>query len=116
VTLAIAGNVAAAFPLLLALMLLHSATAFGDNGALASGVVGLAEPQRRGATLAAYALIGFTGGFLGPLAIGVVLDLAGGAGDPTAWRWAFVVVGLGSLTGSAAFGLSRRRAIAQPTV
>ena len=110
VALAIAANVAAWFPLLLLLALLHSATAFGDNGTLASGVVASAEPQRRGTALAAYSLFGFTGGFLGPLAVGLVIDLAGGTAEPRAWSAAFVVIALGSALGTAAFGLGRRPA------
>jgi hypothetical protein len=72
-----------------------------DSAALTTGTVLAAEPGRRGATLAMHSLCGFGAGFLGPLAIGVVLDLAGGTGSVFAWGLAFaslgVVVALGPL-------------------
>ena len=80
-----------------------------DSAALTTGTVLAAEPGRRGATLAMHSLCGFGAGFLGPLAVGVVLDLAGGAGSVLAWGLAFasmgVVVALGPL---ALFVLGRK--------
>jgi hypothetical protein len=43
-----------------------------------------------------HSILGFTGAFLGPLAVGVVLDLAGGAGSNLAWGLAFIAMGAGS--------------------
>ncbi|WP_068497449.1 MFS transporter [Magnetospirillum moscoviense] len=81
------------YPWLVAAMLLYSALVQVDSAALTTGAVLIAEPGRRGATIAVHSLIGFTGGFLGPLAFGLVLDAAGP--DRTlAWGLAFACVGL----------------------
>lgn len=56
-----------------------------DSAALTTGAVETAQAGRRGATLAVHSLIGFLAGFLGPLALGMVLDAAG-------WGWAFASV------------------------
>ena len=37
--------------------------------------------------------------FMGPLAVGVALDLAGGVRHPAAWIWAFAAMGAGSAVG-----------------
>ena len=52
------------------------------------GTAGTAEPSRRGATLAVHSMLGYIGGFVGPLAVGWVLDLQGGM-SATAWAAAF---------------------------
>ena len=55
-------------------------------------------------------MLGFGGGFLGPLAVGLVLDLAGGQASTLAWGLAFVTMGLGSAAGAIALlWVSRRR-------
>ncbi len=51
-----------------------------------------ADPDRKGATLALYSLIGFTGAALGPALFGVILDLAGGETQHAAWLAAFGVM------------------------
>src|SRR5216684_3216908 len=53
-------------------------------------------PRQRGATLAVHSILGFTGAFLGPLAVGAVLDLAGGETSRLAWGLAFLTMGAGS--------------------
>src|SRR5215470_11530062 len=62
-----------------------------DSSSLTAGTAGTAEPSRRGATLAVHSMLGYAGGFVGPLAIGWTLDLAGGM-SPTAWGLSFLVV------------------------
>ena len=74
----------------------------GDSAALTAGAVEVAEPGRRGATLAAHAFFGFAGGALGPPAVGLVLDLAGGYG------LGFAVMGAGSALTLAAVLLAVR--------
>jgi MFS family permease len=49
-----------------------------DSSSLTAGTAGTAEPSRRGATLAVHSMLGYAGGFVGPLLIGFVLDLSGG--------------------------------------
>ena len=91
------------------LAVVYGALMIADSAALTTGTVLAAEPGRRGATLALHSLCGFSAGFLGPLAVGVVLDLAGGTGSVLAWGLAFAsmgaVVALGPL---ALFVLGRR--------
>lgn len=85
-----------------ALLVLVQITSFADVGTLAGGAVAAADPARRGAALAVYALAGYSTGFLGPVAVGMALDLFGGAGSAAGWRAAFVTIGLGSAAAAAA--------------
>jgi MFS family permease len=81
----------------LALLLIHSVTSFGDVGAIAGGVVTASTGETRAAALALFGMVGFTFGFLGPLAVGLAVDLGGGREEPVAWIWAFAVIGFGSV-------------------
>ena len=85
--------------LLVALVFLYSALLMSDSGALTSGAVARAEPHRRGATMAVHSLMGFSSGFLAPLAFGLVLDLAGGAEQLLAWGLAFAMLALSAVVG-----------------
>jgi predicted MFS family arabinose efflux permease len=79
-----------------ALMLVYGPLIWLDSASLTAGTAGTAEPARRGATLAVHSMLGYTGGFIGPLAIGFVLDLGGGTAF--AWASAFsMLAGLGVL-------------------
>jgi hypothetical protein len=69
---------------------------------LTAGSAGSAEPGRRGATLAVHSTLGYAGGFLGPLALGVTLDLLGGA-SVVGWGVAFGHVTVALLLGALAF-------------
>ncbi len=62
-----------------------------DSSSLTAGAAGAADPARRGATLAVHSMLGYAGGFVGPLAIGWTLDAAGGM-SPMAWGLAFAVI------------------------
>jgi len=79
-----------------ALCLVYHLIVMGDSAALTGGAVVMSAPGQRGATLAVHSVLGFTGGFVGPLAVGVVLDLAGGAASNLAWGLAFIAMGAGS--------------------
>ncbi len=89
------------YGVVVALMLIYNVLIQIDSAALTTGAVMAAEPARRGATIAIHSLLGFGAGFVGPLAFGMVLDLAGGGNTSLAWGLAFasmaVVVGLGPL-------------------
>ena len=86
------------YPVLAGLMLVYSALIQVDSAALTTGAVLMAQPGRKGATIAVHSLIGFTGGFLAPFVLGWVLDLS--ASDPaTGWGLAFATIGLVTLTG-----------------
>lgn len=61
-----------------AICLLYNALIYADSASLTAGTVGSAAPGRRGATLAVHAMLGYGGGFLGPLVMGIILDALGG--------------------------------------
>ena len=82
--------------LVAALCLAYHMIIMGDSAALTGGAVATAAPGQRGATLALHSILGFTGAFLGPLAVGAVLDLAGGETSRLAWGLAFLTMGAGS--------------------
>ncbi len=88
-----------------ALCLLYHMVIMGDSAALTGGAVATSPPDQRGATLAVHSILGFSGAFLGPLAVGAVLDLAGGETSRLAWGLAFLAMGAGS---AAAFIAMRR--------
>jgi len=82
--------------IVLPLLVLVQITSFADVGALAGGAVAAADPAQRGASLALYALSGFTTGFLGPVAVGILLDWFGGAASASGWMAGFMLMALGS--------------------
>lgn len=61
-----------------AVCLLYNAFIYADSSSLTAGTVGSADPERRGATLAVHAMLGYGGGFIGPLVMGLILDALGG--------------------------------------
>lgn len=69
-----------------------------DSASLTAGAVAAAPAGRRGATLALHSTLGFGAGFLGTTAVGVALDLAGGASE-TGWLVAFATMALGAVFG-----------------
>lgn len=85
-----------------ALVLVYAMLIWADSSSLTAGSAGSAEPGRRGATLAVHSTLGYAGGFVGPLALGVTLDLLGGA-SVLAWGVAFAHVSLVLLVGTLAF-------------
>ena len=91
---------AISYPLAAGLVLVYAALIYADSSSLTAGAAGSAEPGSRGATLAVHSALGYVGGFIGPLIIGFVLDLSGGA-SPFGWGMAFlaiaVIVSLGPL-------------------
>lgn len=82
------------FVLVVAVALFYSVTVSADSASLTAGAVEAAAPGQRGATMAVHSFIGFGGGFVGPLAFGVMLDLAGGRESLLAWGLAFASLGL----------------------
>ena len=84
---------------LLAFAVVHMFFAGIDAGTMTAGVVNVADPAHRGATMALYSLVGFGTGFISPAVFGAVLDLAGGRGEPLAWGYAFASLGVVALLG-----------------
>ncbi|MDE0034415.1 MAG: MFS transporter [Deltaproteobacteria bacterium] len=58
--------------------LLYNAAIYADSSSLTAGTVGNADPERRGAALTVHAMLGYGGGFVGPLAMGLILHVLGG--------------------------------------
>ena len=79
------------------LAILHGVTVVGDSAALTAGVVAAAPEGFRGTTLAVHSTLGFGAAFLGPLAVGMVLDFFGG--QQTGWAMAFITMAAGCLLG-----------------
>jgi len=59
------------------LVVLWNAAIYLDSAALTAGTVQAAEKHLRGATMGLHSMAGYAGGFLGPLGVGIALDLAG---------------------------------------
>jgi predicted MFS family arabinose efflux permease len=77
-------------------------TVQGNFANLTSGVLAVAAPRHRGATIGLYSCVGFGGGFLGTLLFGVTLDQFGGTSQLAAWTLSFGTCGLACLAGAAA--------------
>jgi MFS-type transporter involved in bile tolerance (Atg22 family) len=107
VCLALAATAGSAIAIVLPLLILLQITSFADVSALGVGAVMLADPARRGAALAVYALAGFTTGFLGPAAVGLSLDWFGGIDSSLGWTAAFLTLSLGSTAAGLAVWSSR---------
>jgi predicted MFS family arabinose efflux permease len=74
----------------------------GNFSNLTSGVLAVAAPRFRGATIGLYSCVGFGAGFLGTLLFGVTLDQFGGTSQLAAWVLSFGSCGLACLAGAAA--------------
>jgi len=93
------------------LLLIYGFVVWLDSSSLTAGAAGTAEPSRRGATLAVHSMLGYSGGFVGPLMIGYTLDLVGGFTRDArmAWGVSFGLVALLMLLALVAFRLMRPR-------
>jgi MFS family permease len=87
------------FPIVVGFCILYGALIAADSASLTAGTVMAAKPEQRGATMAVHSFVGFGGGFMGPLAFGAMLDLAGGADVVASWGVAFAIVALATLAG-----------------
>jgi MFS family permease len=83
-----------------------------DSAALTTGVINAAEDGRRGSTLGLYALIGFSGGAVGPLVFGVILDSTREVAGVTSWGYAFASLGIVSFLGIIAVRKLREHTLA----
>ena len=79
-----------------------------DSAAITAGMVGVAPPGYRGATMAVHSCLGFSGSAMGPLLFGVVLDLSGGGTSVVSWGTSFASVAVIGLLGPLALWWSRR--------
>ncbi len=76
------------YELAAALLIVYGAIVWLDSSSLTAGAAGTAEPSRRGATLAVHSMLGYAGGFVGPLLVGWILDYSGGM-STLGWSMAF---------------------------
>ena len=93
------------------LLMVYGLVIWLDSSSLTAGAAGTAEPSRRGAQLAVHSSLGYAGGFVGPLMIGVSLDLAGGM-SRLAWSVAFGAIAVLMLAALIVFWLIRPRELA----
>ena len=93
------------------LLLLYGFVVWLDSSSLTAGTAGTAEPARRGATLAVHSMLGYAGGFVGPLLLGLILDWCGGM-SRFAWGVAFFAVAALVLLELIIFRLMRPRELA----
>jgi predicted MFS family arabinose efflux permease len=90
------------------LITLYGIVIWLDSSSLTAGTAGTAEPSRRGATLAVHSMLGYAGGFVGPLLVGWILDLSGGM-SPTGWGMSFLAVAVLMAIALVTFWLIRPR-------
>jgi predicted MFS family arabinose efflux permease len=81
------------YALAAALLTLYGVVIWLDSSSLTAGTAGTAEPARRGATLAVHSMLGYAGGFVGPLMVGWVLDISGGMSQ-LGWGLSFFSVAM----------------------
>ena len=79
-------------------VLVWNAAIYLDSSALTAGTVQAADKHLRGATMRLHSMAGYAGGFLGPLGVGLVLDLGGGDGV-LGWGLAFGHLAVVTLAG-----------------
>jgi MFS family permease len=82
------------YPFVSALCVFYTMFVTADSGAIHTGAVLSAEPERRGATMAIQSLLGFAIASVAPLVIGVALDATGSGKSVMSWGAAFVTMGI----------------------
>jgi MFS family permease len=98
--LATGWTVGASMLLATCLMMAWVAAIFVDSSALTAGTVQAADPALRGATMGLHSMCGYAGGFIGPLGVGLALDLAGDSAT-AGWGIGFGHLALVTLAGFA---------------
>lgn len=84
-------------PLAALCVLFWNAAIYLDSSALTAGTVKAAAPGMRGATMGLHSMCGYAGGFVGPIGVGLMLDIAG----REAWGLAFGHLAVVTLAGLA---------------
>lgn len=90
------------------LVFLWGMVAWLDSSSLTAGTAGTADPARRGATLAIHSMLGYAGGFVGPLMVGFILDLSCGM-STAGWTAAFASIAVLMLAALLVFSIIRPR-------
>lgn len=99
------------YALAVLLLVLYGPVIWLDSSSLTAGAAGTAEPSKRGATLAVHSMLGYLGGFIGPLIIGWSLDLGGGMSTYT-WALSFGIIAMLSLCALVTFAVMRPQELA----
>ncbi|MDH3228161.1 MAG: MFS transporter [Alphaproteobacteria bacterium] len=92
-------SAALSFPAAAAMCLVYGTIIATDSSALTAGTVGAARPDQRGATMALHSFLGFGAGAVGPLILGVTLDVTGGGETVASWGIAFTVIAVLTMIG-----------------
>ncbi len=82
------------YPVVACLCVFYTMFVTGDSGAIHTGAVLSAEPERRGATMAIQSLLGFAIASVAPLVVGMVLDATGSGGNVKSWGAGFITMGI----------------------
>lgn len=82
------------YPVVACLCVLYTMFVTADSGAIHTGAVLSAEPDRRGATMAIQSLLGFAIASVAPLVVGMVLDATGSGGNVKSWGAGFITMGV----------------------
>jgi MFS family permease len=85
-------------PLAALFVIVWNAAIYFDSSALTAGTVQAAAKELRGATMGLHSMCGYAGGCIGPLGVGLVLDLAGND-NPLGWGLGFGHIALFTLIG-----------------
>ena len=108
VLLALAATAGGSSRIVLPLLVVAQIASLADAAALASGAVASSDPARRGAALALFAFIGYLAAFIGPVAVGIALDLFGGTASAGGWSAAFLTMAFGSTAAALAMRAARK--------
>jgi MFS family permease len=92
------------------LVLAYAVVIWADSSSLTAGASGSALPGQRGATLAVHTTLGYAGGFLGPLILGMTLDFVGGA-SPYGWGMGFAAIAVVVLIGPLAMWMLKPKGL-----
>jgi MFS family permease len=98
-----------AYGMVTALALAYAAIIQLDSAALTAGAVESGLPGQRGATLAVHGLVGFGCAGVGPLVLGMALDITGGGLNTSSWGLAFASLALVSLLGPLVLRIGENR-------
>ena len=98
-----------AYGMVTALALAYAAIIQLDSAALTAGALESGLPGQRGATLAVHGLVGFGCAGVGPLVLGMALDITGGGLNTSSWGLAFASLALVSLLGPLVLRIGENR-------
>ncbi len=93
-------SIAMSAPVAAVCVIVWNAAIYLDSSALTAGTVAAAGKSLRGATMGLHSMCGYAGGFIGPLGVGLALDMAG-RDTVSGWGLGFGHLALVTLAGLA---------------